>query len=105
MKHLREIMEEIEEIELENGDELLTEVAARRKYVVRKGKKVLKYMCPRGYIKSGKRSCKKSTGAAKMRRSRAARKAARKRKGQRAAINRKRRRSNKRRKSMGLNRR
>lgn len=105
MKHLCEIMEEIEDIDLEDGDELLTEAAARRKYVIRKGKKVLKYMCPRGYIKSGKRTCKRSTGAAKMKRSRSARKSARKRKGQRASIARKRRKSLKRRKSMGLNKR
>jgi hypothetical protein len=81
--------------------EMLAE-GAKRKIVIRGGKKKIVFKCPEGQklAKKGGKACIKMGGAEKARRSRQAKKSARKSKKKRAAANRKRAKSMKRRKSM-----
>ena len=84
----------------EDGE--LDEAAAKRKILFRKGKRVVKKKCPKGFkIVNGTR-CKRITGAEKITKSRAAKKAARKRKSKTAQSNRRRAQTNRRRRSAGL---
>jgi len=81
--------------------EMLAE-GAKRKIVIRGGKKRIVFKCPAGQklAKKGGKACIKMGGAEKARRSKQAKRAARKAKKKRAAANRKRAKSMKRRKSM-----
>lgn len=81
--------------------EMLAE-GAKRKIVIRGGKKRIVFKCPEGQklAKRGGKACIKMGGAEKAKRSRQAKKSARKSKKKRAAANRKRAKSLKKRKSM-----
>jgi hypothetical protein len=81
--------------------EMLAE-GAKRKIVIRGGKKRIVFKCPAGQklAKKGGKACVKMGGAEKARRSKQAKRAARKAKKSRAAANRKRAKSMKKRKSM-----
>lgn len=76
--------------------ERLDEVTAKRKKVVRGGKRVIKWVCPRGYRKEGKR-CVRMSAADRRKLSKRAKRAARKSRSKRASAIRKRRISNKKR--------
>lgn len=87
-----EILELYEDDEDDEDDEEIDEVKAKRKKVVRKGRKVRKKMCPRGYKKvDGK--CVRQSASERRTRSKAAKRAAKKRKGHKSSIQRKRKRS------------
>lgn len=82
----------------------LTEVAAKKKIRVLKGKRVVQYRCPPGHHKKkrGSKICVRTTGKRKYKVSRGAKKAARKRKARKTTISRKRGRSMRKRRGMGL---
>lgn len=84
---------------------LITEIAAKKKIVVRKNKRKILWKCPPGHKKKepGSRICTRVGGGERMKRKIKARKVARKRKGKMAQAKRKRKMSNRRRNTMGLN--
>ena len=86
------------------NEEELTEVAARRKIVIRKGRKKIIFKCPPGKKKVG-RSCMMRKASQRIKLSKAHRIGARKARSKRSRSNRLRKRSNMKRNSMGLNRR
>jgi hypothetical protein len=79
----------------------LEEITAKRRFVVRGGKKVRKKICGPGFRLVGGK-CKKQTAREKLARKLAAKKAARRRKGKNPAIARRRKRSMTKRRSFGL---
>lgn len=85
-------------------EEELTEVAAKKKIRVLKGKRVVQYRCPPGHHKRkrGGRTCVRTAGKRKYKVKRGAKKAARKRKARKTTISRKRGRSMRKRRGMGL---
>ena len=83
-------------------EEELDEAAARRKIVIRKGRKKIIFKCASGKKKVG-RSCMVRRVSERIKLSKAHRIGARKAKGKRSRSNRLRKRSNLKRKSMGLN--
>lgn len=93
-----------EDLDMPDG-ESLQEASARRKIVVRKGKKRIIFKCPPGKKKVGVRTCivRKSSDLMKMKRR--AKRGARKARTKKSRANRLRKRSVARRKSMGLNKR
>jgi hypothetical protein len=92
-----------EEEESEEDD--MQEATAKRKIVIRMGRKRIIFKCPPGKKKVGKMTCvvRKSSDLMKMKLR--AKRSARKSKSKRTSANRKRTRSNIRRSTMGLNRR
>lgn len=84
--------------------ESLTEVTAKKKVRILKGKRVVQYRCPPGHHKRsrGSRTCVRTTGKRKYVVKKAAKKAARKRRARRTTITRKRNRSMRKRRGMGL---
>lgn len=86
------------------NEEELTEIAARRKIVIRKGRKKIIFKCPPGKKKVG-RSCMMRKASQRIKLSKAHRIGARKARSKRSRSNRLRKRSNLKRSSMGLNRR
>jgi len=89
---------------MEATEEELTEVAAKKKVRVLKGKRVVQYRCPPGHHKRSKggRTCVRTTGKRKYKVTRGAKRGARKRKARKATISRRRSRSVRKRRSMGL---
>lgn len=84
-----ELLDEI--LEMYEDDEL-SEVAGKKKKVVRGGKRTKKISCPKGYKAVGGK-CVKMSSSEKKTRERAAKKSAKKKKGKGASIERKRKRS------------
>jgi len=88
--------------EFEIQSEMLNEIAAKRKIVVRKGKKKIIFKCAPGFKKTGPRTCVRRQ-ASQLRKMRLrARKTARKSRGKRSAARRKRKLSMRKRLSFGL---
>jgi len=77
---------------IDEDDNYLTEVTAKKKKVVRDGKRQTLWVCPTGYKKDGK-TCKKMSASESTKLSRQAKKSAKKAKSKRAASARKRARS------------
>lgn len=92
-----ELTEELEEYELINSDAVfILEATAKRKIVVRKGKRKIIFQCPPGQKKIGRR-CQKRPTRDLMKLKRRAKRAARKSRRKRSQANRKRKMSLKRR--------
>tara|TARA_Y100000310_G_scaffold327112_1_gene392982 strand:- start:367 stop:936 length:570 start_codon:yes stop_codon:yes gene_type:complete len=87
----------------DRNEELFTEIKALKKWVIRKGKKLKKYVCPKkGYDldKPGGRRCVKVSAGKQMKKERQAKKSAKKAKAKRGIAAMKRKRSLKKRKSI-----
>lgn len=93
--------EEIEE-EFEIETEMLNEVAAKRKIVVRKGKRRIIFKCPPGFKKTGPRTCVRRQASQLRKMKLRARRSARKARGKRSAAKRKRKLSLRKRLTFGL---
>jgi hypothetical protein len=93
--------EEIEE-EIEVQTEMLNEVAAKRKIVVRKGKKRILFKCAPGFKKKGPRTCVKRPAGQLRKMKLTAKRSARKSRGKRAQAKRKRKLSLRKRLTFGL---
>jgi hypothetical protein len=93
--------EEIDE-EFEVESEMLNEVAAKRKIVVRKGKKRIIFKCAPGFKKRGPRSCVKRPVSQLRKMKLTAKRTARKSRGKRAQAKRKRKLSLRKRLTFGL---
>ena len=89
-----------EEFEIES--EMLNEIAAKRKIVVRKGKKRIIFKCAPGFKKTGPRSCVRRQASQLRKMKLRARKTARKSRGKRASARRKRKLSMRKRLTFGL---
>lgn len=89
-----------EEFEIES--EMLNEIAAKRKIVVRKGKKKIIFKCAPGFKKTGPRSCVRRQASQLRKMKLRARKTARKSRGKRASARRKRKLSMRKRLTFGL---
>jgi hypothetical protein len=97
-------VEEDEEIEEEFGveSEMLNEVAAKRKIVVRKGKKRIIFKCAPGFKKKGQRVCVKRNASQLRKLKLTAKRTARKTRSKRAQAKRKRKLSIRKRLTFGL---
>lgn len=93
--------EEIEE-EFEIESQMLNEVAAKRKIVVRKGKKRIIFKCAPGFKKKGPRTCVKRAASQLRKMKLTAKRAARKSRGKKASARRKRKLSLRKRLTFGL---
>lgn len=93
--------DEIEE-EFEIQSEMLNEVAAKRKIVVRKGKKKIIFKCPPGFKKVGPRACRRRQASQLRVMKLRAKRTARKSRGKRAGARRKRKLSMRKRLTFGL---
>jgi hypothetical protein len=93
--------EEIEE-EIEVESEMLNEIAAKRKIVVRKGKKRIIFKCAPGFKKKGPRVCVKRPASQLRKMKLTAKRTARKTRGKRAQAKRKRKLSLRKRLTFGL---
>jgi hypothetical protein len=93
--------DEIDE-EFEIQSEMLNEIAAKRKIVVRKGKKRIIFKCAPGFKKTGPRSCVRRQASQLRKMKLRARKTARKSRGKRASARRKRKLSMRKRLTFGL---
>ena len=93
--------EEIEE-EFEVESEMLNEIAAKRKIVVRKGKKRIIFKCAPGFKKKGPRVCVKRPASQLRKMKLTAKRTARKTRGKRAQAKRKRKLSLRKRLTFGL---
>ena len=93
--------EEIEE-EMHVETEMLNEVAAKRKIVVRKGKKRIIFKCAPGFKKKGTRTCVRRPGSQLRKMKLTAKRASRKARGKRASARRKRKLSLRKRLTFGL---
>jgi hypothetical protein len=93
--------EEIDE-EFEVESEMLNEVAAKRKIVVRKGKKRIIFKCAPGFKKKGPRACVKRPASQLRKMKLTAKRTARKTRGKRAQAKRKRKLSLRKRLTFGL---
>lgn len=93
--------EEIDE-EFEVESEMLNEVAAKRKIVVRKGKKRIIFKCAPGFKKKGPRACVKRAASQLRKMKLTAKRASRKSRGKRAQAKRKRKLSLRKRLTFGL---
>lgn len=93
--------EEIDE-EFEVESEMLNEVAAKRKIVVRKGKKRIIFKCAPGFKKKGPRTCVKRPAGQLRKMKLTAKRTARKSRGKRAQAKRKRKLSLRKRLTFGL---
>lgn len=102
----RELMTEAAALLIENKmnleivPDVLGEAAPKRKFVIRRGKKIRRLFCPSGFRVQGKR-CVKMSSSQRNKLSRIQRKASRKRKAKKSQSRRKFRRSIGRRKSIG----
>lgn len=108
-KHLKKIrsdysVNDLDYREHDLEEEYLTEATARKKIVIRGGKRKVLWKCPPGYKKkgAGSKQCVKRTGTELYKIKRRAKKAARKRRAKKALTARKRKRSNIKRKNIGL---
>jgi len=97
-------MEEDEEIEeeFEVESQMLNEVAAKRKIVVRRGKKRIIFKCAPGFKKKGARACVKRPASQLRKMKLTAKRASRKARGKRAQAGRKRKLSLRKRLTFGL---
>lgn len=97
-------VEEDEEVneEFQVESEMLNEVAAKRKIVVRKGKKRIIFKCAPGFKKKGARTCVKRAASQLRRMKLTAKRASRKSRGKRAQAKRKRKLSLRKRLTFGL---
>lgn len=97
-------MEEDEEIEeeIEIESQMLNEVAAKRKIVVRRGKKRIIFKCAPGFKKKGPRTCVKRAAAQLRKMKLSAKRSARKSRGKRSQAKRKRKLSLRKRLTFGL---
>lgn len=93
--------EEIEE-EFEVESQMLNEVAAKRKIVVRKGKKRIIFKCAPGFKKKGPRACVKRPASQLRKMKLTAKRSSRKSRGKRAQAKRKRKLSLRKRLTFGL---
>lgn len=93
--------EEIEE-EFEIESQMLNEVAAKRKIVVRKGKKRIIFKCAPGFKKKGPRTCVKRAASQLRKMKLTAKRSARKSRGKKASARRKRKLSLRKRLTFGL---
>lgn len=93
--------DEIEE-EFEIETEMLNEIAAKRKIVVRKGKKKIIFKCAPGFKKTGPRTCVRRQASQLRKMKMRARRTARKSRGKRASAKRKRKLSLRKRLTFGL---
>lgn len=93
--------EEIEE-EFEIESQMLNEVAAKRKIVVRRGKKRIIFKCAPGFKKKGPRTCVKRAASQLRKLKLTAKRSARKSRGKRAQAKRKRKLSLRKRLTFGL---
>lgn len=93
--------EEIEE-EFEVESEMLNEIAAKRKIVVRKGKRKIIFKCAPGFKKVGPRVCRKRQASQLRKMKLRAKRSARKSRGKRSAARRKRKLSMRKRLTFGL---
>jgi uncharacterized protein involved in tellurium resistance len=93
--------EEIDE-EFEVESEMLNEIAAKRKIVVRKGKKRIIFKCAPGFKKKGPRVCVKRPASQLRKMKLTAKRTARKTRGKRAQAKRKRKLSLRKRLTFGL---
>lgn len=100
---MEEVKQEMKTTLLDEEENVLQEATAKRRIVVRNGKKVIKFKCPPGYKKlAGQRRCVRITASKRVKMKRIAKKAARKRRTKKASINRKRNRSLRKRKALRL---
>lgn len=93
--------EEIEE-EIEIESEMLNEAAAKRKIVVRRGKKRIIFKCAPGFKKKGPRTCVKRPASQLRKMKLTAKRSARKARGKKASARRKRKLSLRKRLTFGL---
>jgi hypothetical protein len=99
-----EVEEETEDLDEEFSveSEMLNEVAAKRKIVVRKGKKRIIFKCAPGFKKKGARTCVKRPASNLRKMKLTAKRAARKARGKKASARRKRKLSLRKRLTFGL---
>lgn len=99
-----EVEEETEDLDEEFSveSEMLNEVAAKRKIVVRKGKKRIIFKCAPGFKKRGPRACVKRSASNLRKMKLTAKRAARKARGKKASARRKRKLSLRKRLTFGL---
>ncbi len=99
-----EVEEETEDLDEEFSveSEMLNEVAAKRKIVVRKGKKRIIFKCAPGFKKRGPRTCVKRPASNLRKMKLTAKRAARKARGKKASARRKRKLSLRKRLTFGL---